>query len=367
MNQAIIIFSGYNFRAVISFVRFSVENNIPFFIVARDNEDPIYLTEYKNKVIYKRKSKALSEQLFLSIREILNKLSCGHFFVLPSSEVLNRYLLTKKDFLEKLNFKVPLVQKDIYLLVSEKESFSKLCEVNNIKTPLYKERIPNGFPFVAKPRFYYSTKHNKFLSPYLIFQQSDLEDFRRIEDELDYFYQEYISGESHYLLFYISKTGVTISFGQENLLQQPNGKSIIAARYSDIYQQEIAGKFLELFQKIEFYGFVMVEVKKRENDFFMIEANPRLWGPSQFFLDSGSLIFHQFATDIGFTVDKNKRISKEKLYFWAGGLGCEMERIALHNLDFKDFYYKYYDFLKNDIFLRSDTIEWFLHEIEDKS
>jgi hypothetical protein len=35
-----------------------------------------------------------------------------------------------------------------------------------------------------------------------------------------------------------------------------------------------------------FYGLVMIEVKEYDNQFYMIEANPRLWGPSQLILDA---------------------------------------------------------------------------------
>ena len=65
-NKTIIIFSGYNQRAVISFCRFAKSENIDFFIIAKNINDTILKSIYKNNVIYIRKS------IDLDINEIID-------------------------------------------------------------------------------------------------------------------------------------------------------------------------------------------------------------------------------------------------------------------------------------------------------
>ena len=51
--------------------------------------------------------------------------------------------------------------------------------------------------------------------------------------------------------------------------------------------------------QIGYYGLIMIEVKIQDGEYYMIEANPRLWGPSQLILDAGMDLFHRFALDNG--------------------------------------------------------------------
>ena len=50
----------------------------------------------------------------------------------------------------------------------------------------------------------------------------------------------------------------------------------------------------------------MVEVKHLSNKNYMIEANPRFWGPSQLFVDAGINLFEAFLVDNGLL---NKRLT----------------------------------------------------------
>ena len=79
-------------------------------------------------------------------------------------------------------------------------------------------------------------------------------------------------------------------------------------------------KYEKLFKEIKFTGFVMTEIK---GDNFMIEANPRFWGPSQLFVDAKVNLFEAFLHDYNFISNKPPLVVsalKDVIYFWYGGI-----------------------------------------------
>ena len=68
----------------------------------------------------------------------------------------------------------------------------------------------------------------------------------------------------------------------------------------------------------------MVEIKKQINVNYMIEANPRFWGPSQLFVDARMNFFEAFLHDFGFLPENpppfNFINAIHKKYFWFGGI-----------------------------------------------
>ncbi len=114
----------------------------------------------------------------------------------------------------------------------------------------------------------------------------------------------------------------------------------------------------------------MVEIKKYKNEYYMIEANPRLWGPSQLFVDANIPIFENFLIDVGFNIDfKKEPIDYEVKYFWYGGVK-QIERenrslvyhckIDLHDIETMNSYMNY------DIYKRYDTINIYNYEVEGR-
>jgi len=368
-RKSIVIFSGYNQRAIISFLRVAQKHNIPFIIIAKSETDSILDTAYKKYVKYVRKKTELD---LINIKCILDEIKSKGVFdeyvILPSTEYLNRFLLKNKKELKEMNITVPLVDEQIYHLVSDKYSFGNLCKKNGIKTPqeLSINEV-NSFPVVVKPRCYF-TSDGKIISPQIIKDMPELINFMSQNCPDDFYMQQYIKGESYYLLYYFCKDGKFECFSQKNILQQSRGKSIIAAVPADIHEKDISKKFVELFKSINFTGLVMVELRFFDGEYYMIEANPRLWGPSQLFVDSGKQFFELFLYDCGFNVqiDKSSCPRTNTKYFWMGGLVETLYRygeivfhIEDHNLFEKEFRY----FLSNDVYLRDDTENIFAKEI----
>ena len=65
----IVVFSGYNQRAVVAFLRTLEKNKVESFrIIASGDSDSILKTNYKEKVIYTRKKKKLDlEEVFYAL------------------------------------------------------------------------------------------------------------------------------------------------------------------------------------------------------------------------------------------------------------------------------------------------------------
>ena len=135
--NTVVIFSGYNQRAVIAFLRTLTENNIDnYYIVAANENDTILRTAYKNKVFTIRKNKALEKKELLEIvNSILIKSGAEHALIAPSTEALNRFLLENREELTSKGWIIPLVSSDVYQLISDKESFWKYCKNQSLLVP----------------------------------------------------------------------------------------------------------------------------------------------------------------------------------------------------------------------------------------
>jgi predicted ATP-grasp superfamily ATP-dependent carboligase len=368
--RVVLIFSGWNERAVIAFCRYCSNNSIPFVIVAQDKQDKIFYSVYKKNVIYVRQDKNFSADLFQLIFTEIKKIhSCENVLILPTTEYLNRFIYTIKRELESFGYIIPLCDEKLYSLISDKYSFEHLCKINNIVVPIELEK-PKEFtkPFVVKPISYFN--ENKYVAekPQIVVDEETFEKFKNKNIPACY-YQEFIEGDSYYLLYYFSKGGQFSVYSQKNLIQQHNGFSIIAAESSDIHKSRQINNFTNLFLQLSFRGLVMVEVRYINDQFYMIEANPRFWGPSQLILDANMDLFDWFALD--WNLLKTHSVKKEYIigakYFWLAGI-CQTtlcaQSVKFHNnYTGKKFVDNLGLWIKSDIYNKKDTKEIFIQEL----
>lgn len=371
IDQAVMIISGYNFRAVVAFCRWATANKIRFHIVARNEEDPIFLTDYKNHVSFTRDSPKLQHELFrMWIDSLCHQFNYKKIIILPSTEYLNRFLLENRNSIESENCAIPLVNEQLYRKISDKHSFSKLCLEYGLDVPDEFDQCPACLPFVAKPRSYFSSRGTQLI-PQLIHEAKELKLFRSTEDESDYFFQQFVFGHSLYLLAYIGESGSdnTTVFSQENLMQQARGASIILAKTSKFHQSEIARRYVAMLQEQNFTGLIMVEVRLDETNgrYYMIEANPRLWGPMQFCVDNNIDLFGAMLRDCGFEIPKISSLFVPKdYYFWSDGITQLSQPIAYHCYTGNEFASDFHKLRATDIFSRKDTIEYHLEQLSQE-
>ena len=362
----VLISSGANDRAVISFCRYALQKEIPIYIVANGDSDFILHTIYKKFVIDIRVKNKLDIIAVLSYCESIKKHIDDSILIVPSTEYLNRFLLENRKILSENNIQIGLCKKEVYDKISDKYLFNQVCIEEGILVPEEYESVPDFYPFVIKPKRYCIDSNTILEKPALIYNSIDFEKYSMNKDLSDYYYQEYVQGKSYYLLYYIFKNGEYSVYSQENLIQQENGGSMILCKSALIHEDLISQDFANLFIKINFSGLVMVEVKLYKNKFYMIEANPRLWGPSQLILDASMNLFDCFAFENKLISNIPKHQYREyQWYFWSGGLVQNQQikkDISYHNFDDTMFLKNYSIFLNNEIYLKQDTINIYLKE-----
>ncbi len=371
----IIIFSGYNQRAVIAFLRTLEKNCVLYGIVACTKEDEIFNTVYGEKVEYIRKDRKLNKsEMVKAINKIRKKYNKEEesAWIAPSTEYLNRYLLKNRIFFEKNNCVIPLVNEELYEKISDKEKFYMLCKKNLIDVPQsydYVEKYEK--PIVAKPKKYVASD-KKIYSPIFITSEEELVKFKKEHQKDDFLYNEFIKGgDSFYLMFYFTRSGKVFKFSQKNIAQQAGGKSILAAVGAPYHlSQNIVKKYIKMFRKENFYGLVMVEIRRSEGIDYMIEANPRFWGPSQLFCDSKNNLFECMLEDFGI-INKRKSEKADIMvpYFWSGGISGNIvkNKTCVWHGEGKKYFEMYVeDFKKHDIYGRKDTMkEYYVEKMKN--
>lgn len=147
---------------------------------------------------------------------------------------------------------------------------------------------------------------------------------------------------------------------------QQGGKSMITAIPADYHLKDISNQYEKMLLEIGFHGMIMIEIKEFENQFYMIEANPRIWGPSQLFVDANVNLFEHFLVDYGLleNTDNIKKTSKcynkEVKYMWSQGITDGLSMLKYHDDYSKErFIEDFESFLEWDIYNRRDTDDLF--------
>ncbi len=374
MNTGIVAFTGYNTRAVVAFCRFLKARGLRAHLIAKDETDPIFLTDFGDWVFLVRESLELKISKSLEYFSAIKKaFSYASLLVLPTSEYLNRFFLAHRPEIRLAGVDMPLVDIELYRKISDKYAFRTICQHSGLVVP---KAMPEGdkyFPVVAKKSCYESGSGVR-AKPYLIFNNADYQAFCNDEPGGDFYFEEYVDGESHYLLYHISKNGPIVSYSQQNLIQQGEGRSIIAARASNAHACAVGEQYAGLLVSLGFHGLIMIEIRKSEDQYYMIEANPRFWGPLQFIADNCPAMLEQFLDDqhIQFetaSVAEGQAEETSRDYFWYGGYVSDKfsgNMTSFHGYSQKAMNDDLHRWLVSDIFLQEDTIKLFRAELVGK-
>lgn len=366
MKKVIVVFSGFNQRAIVAFLRTLTEYDLEFAIIAKPGDDDIHLTEYKQKVLAIRKYHKLDlDDISECLEKVKSQFQNRPLWIAPSTEALNRFLLQFRKQLDAIDCELPLTDRVTYENLSDKIKFNRLCGYSGISIPEEFDDIRSApLPLVAKPKYY----GDGIAKPQLIFNNEDLARFEETYSGNEFYYQRYINGRSFYLLYYFDKNGNVLRMSQENIAQQPGGKSIVGAESSDFHHGPESKKYEELFREIGFRGLVMVEVRQEAGRNYMIEANPRFWGPSQLFIDAGINLFAALLYDFDFLEKAPIYLEKPPgvKYLWLGGFLSTIisgQKLFYYTNNENDFMLKLDQYLKNAVYRRADTIEIFSKEL----
>lgn len=366
--NGVILFSGFNQRSVIAMCRTLKACNVEFHIIAHTPQDTIFQTIYVSHIASVRSNPILDIDDLCNCIEFIRAGTSKRFVIAPTSEALNLFLLEHRERIEQTGDILPLVSEALYREISDKSTFVALCSEYDIPIP---EELPRSdlprLPIVAKP-YYGISPHGRRLYPQLLYTEQDLDQFTSMPDQNLYFFQRYISGPSYYLQYYFHTSGQVDRFSMRNLVQQPEGKSIAAAESAHLHFEKNYRVFETLLQDMEFHGLIMVELMFENDQFYMIEANPRMWGPAQLMVDAGANLYVGFINDL-FGYDMPLDICgkmKNPLYFWWAGFwepqlqGKPMKWYCSPS----EFWEKYPEFLQAEIYCRQDTRGIFLQEAQ---
>lgn len=345
--RAALIFSGYNQRAVIALCRYFKNINQPFVIVSSGVEDFIYLTDYKNNVVLERTDKTLTIELFRKISSLYD----GELVYCPTSEFLNMFILENADSFQKIGMATGMPAKESYDIITSKWSSQELLkDLTDIKIIETLDVDKAQVPCVVKP--YKNVMLDRVLYPLICYSQESLKIAKGKINKNEYFIQRFIDGQSYYFCAYLLRNGSFKGYWQENILQQPNGKSIVLAKVCDNpgLNEDI---LMNIISKVGYFGPLMIEFIKELDNFYYIEINPRFWGPLQLANDMNPQILDAYLEEwFGRTVTSYKT-DASGFYAWNHGAQsqCLRKYPAIINLhDVKDL------LLENDVYSRQDTI-----------
>lgn len=365
MRRGLMCLSGHNHRAVVALARWATATGVPLHLVGSGRDDPLALTDHGQHIFVQRESLALDlPETCAWIGALRDRHGYDRVVIAPSTEFFNRFLLRHRRDIEAAGGIVPLVDEALYARVSDKQAFAELCAANGIAVPAVFDALPRRAPFVAKPRRYCGADGRQ-LKPRLVGTEAEREAFVRDGSGSDYFFQEWVEGQSLYLLAHLARDGRATLSAQENLMQQGGGGSIVLARAHDFHREADAGPYLRLLRGIGFHGLVMIEVRRcaRSGRAVMIEANPRMWGPQQFMLDRGVDPFEPLFADHGIDVARHWQSSGQgHFYFWSGGLSPRHGTCTFHGYTAQQFVADYVAVAAADLFARPDSLR--LHRQE---
>ncbi len=321
-----VLFSGHNDRAVVALCRFLRGAALPFAIVASGRGDAIHRTAYADAVIFDRLDKVLSVEWLAAVAEAVG----GKAIHCPTTEFLNDFALAHRAALEAAGWIIGLPAADVYRRLTAKDaSRAVVAALAGVHAPAEQPLDALRAPCVLKPRV--NVSGGRVLYPVLCPDEASLAR-ARAQGPLDaggWFAQEWIDGQSRYLCAYLAADGRRAWYWQDNLLQQPGGKSIVLARTAPPPAFD-AEPFLDGLQAMGYRGPLMMElIEDARGRLHYIEINPRFWGPLQLALAACPEVLALFAADHGADVAAAPAASgtpgAPHYYAWAHGArspGC---------------------------------------------
>lgn len=370
-TKAFLVFSGGNDRAVLAFLRALSLCDQRAYIVARTRTDRIFRTRFRQDVVHLRETAELTLGIFFDCIQQVRKFAGDRTLViLPSSEYFNDFLLQHREKIKQLGCEIPLVDTEIYRLLTNKRSAADFFAAAGIAIPAEFPVLADArLPLVAKPIRNVNAR-GVSLYPMLLHTKMDMQQFSSTNEITDFFFQEYVHGQSLYLFVHISgDSRHVLAWSQQNMLQQPQGKSMLLAQPCELHNLPVARHLLDVLHSAKFTGLGMIELIQDGDRITFIEMNPRIWGPIQFCVDQDQPLLQAFIGE-WLHGDPERYLAclshhRCAYYSWVGGLldtivsrgrpTWHVNRITCIKL--------IVICLRNDVYLRRDSWRCFFFEV----
>ena len=234
--------------------------------------------------------------------ELIREYNIDHFIPVINENI--KFLLKNKElFGDSLKY---LGDYKIFEKLNNKKLLMELAKELEIKIPkTYQDINQATYPSVAKPTDMSSSKGVVY-----IINQEDLEKARqKYKDEENLIVQEYVDGVGVGYSMYIKDGKIITAYGHKRLAENPisGGSSVYRETFYDKRMEDIAKKILD---KWRWTGFAMFEFKlTNDNQLYLIEINPRIWGSINQGLENG---VNYFENMLGKTVIQ--KLTEQKTY-----------------------------------------------------
>ncbi|MET0384048.1 MAG: hypothetical protein ABW032_11560 [Burkholderiaceae bacterium] len=291
-----VLLSGHNDRAVVTLCRFFRRAGLRFAIVAAGRDDAIHRTDYADAVVFNRLDRRVTVEWLAAIADGIG----GPAVHCPTTEFVNDFVLANRDAVTAAGWIVGLPARRVYEQLTGKLASRGVVErLTGVRPPPSQPMGAPRAPCVLKPRV--NVIGGRVLYPIICADEEKLA--RALADpDLrpdEWFAQEFIDGQSRYLCAYLAADGRRAWFWQDNLLQQPGGKSIVLAR-TGLPPAFDTERFLDGLAALGYRGPLMMEIiEDPDGGLHYIEINPRFWGPLQLALVACPRILTLFAADHG--------------------------------------------------------------------
>jgi hypothetical protein len=300
-QKPLLIWWSTNTRAAAVLGHFAMANKIPIILVVDTGvlSPPESLCAY-SYLIHRERTK-INEKTFLLLLNELEKV-CGSnsIVVAPTSEYLIEALVSARvNPLIGERFEIPFESSLPYRTLSSKKFLNEINSVGYEGLVATEETSETNLPFVAKPKF--NVVEDTTLKPFIVNDTNSLARFNSARS--DFYAQQLIGKPSIYWCSYTNSEGKTVSYFQENLLQEVGGGSIshakLVLRMSPLLNQ-LSDYFCGFLESIKYRGPLMAEF--RGENLKLIEINPRFWGPLLLDATNNSMVLSGFFRDY-FNVD----------------------------------------------------------------
>lgn len=317
---------------------------------------------FKKMWIYNSKS----EELFIKSLGTLGSTSPVPLLFFPMGEKVLRWVIKNRLSLRDSNVIVPNHEIKDYERVSDKYSFIELCRDFKLDVPDEFSEVPNSYrsPYVIKARKITWGKHNVLEAPALINSVSAHQYIQKKKlNSAAHIFQEYISGPSFYYCVLYSDGNRILRFVQQTIIQQPGGKSVVCAAPSSL-PQLVTDSIDNIFKSINWSGVLMVELKQSGDKFYIIECNPRLWGPLQCAVDNGvNFPLMLYKLMVGKEIEQGtERLIFHRGFIWVWGLIDGIFHLFSSKTGFQFYPLKVSQFKFSDVWFRRDSLIYFFFE-----
>ena len=267
-----------------------------------------------------------------TFEEDLNKIIINNkvdYFLPVINDSLYRLWRRKKEYSNTLDY---LGDIETYNILNDKIRLHQLAEHLGLMVPKrYDSMVKAQIPYVVKPTNLSSAKG-------VIYVKSK----KDIPTDIEYdniIIQQYVQGVGVGFSFYSSNGVIKNGYGHKRIAEYPvsGGSSTYRESYSNDKMVDIASKIVG---HLNYSGFAMFEYKlTSENEIYLIEVNPRIWGSVNQGLANGVNFFEDILGKADILINTPKREKKTYLspLFYLSSIKYIIK------LEFRPIYY----FLKN--------------------